>query len=245
MTTSGIKMRNRIAALSCLLVSVSAVSFAIQGSSMVQLDDNSDWWSITKSNDQQADLDKFQSREIADTNFNILGVDITKGALSQADTQLGDASIVSRSNASAGRGQKCYVSKDKVFLIFEEGEVNSVFYLFSDFTPWNGVKLCARSATLSRAAATASGLQLGLTEQDVIKILGEPTVRRSNEFQYMLRFKKPTPPEKLDQLRNDNSGLSEKEFQDKFGSYEITVFIRVKFSHSKMEYLAISESEKK
>ena len=107
------------------------------------------------------------------------------------------------------------------------------------------MKLCSRTATLSRTAATASGLQLGQTEQDVIKILGEPTVRRSNEFQYMLRFKKPTPPEKLDQLRNDNSGLSEKEFQNKFGSFEVTVFIRVKFSHSKMEYLAISESEKK
>ena len=85
MTTSGMKMRNMIVALSCLFVSVSAVSFAIQGSSTVQLDDNSDWWSITKSNDQRADLDKFQSREIADTNFIIMGVDITKGALSQVD----------------------------------------------------------------------------------------------------------------------------------------------------------------
>jgi hypothetical protein len=212
---------------------------------MVQLDDNSDWWSVTKSNDQQADLDKFQNREIADENFIIQGVDIRKGALSQADAQLGDASIVSRSNASAGRGQKCYTSKDKVFLIFEEGEVNSVFYLFSDFTPWNGVKLCSRSATLSRNAATASGLQLGLTEQDVIQILGQPTTRRSNDLQYMLKFKKTTSPEKLDQLRNENAGLGEKEFQDKFGSYDVTVFIRVKFSHSKMEYLAVSESEKK
>lgn len=238
-------MRNTIAALLFIFASVPDVCFAIQGSSMVQLDDNSDWWSITKSNDQQANLDKFQDREIADENFIILGVDIRKGALSQADTQLGEAAIVSRSNASAGRGQKCYVSKDKTFLIFEEGEVNSVFYLFSDFTPWNGVKLCSRPATLSRTAATASGLQLGQTEQDVIKILGEPTVHRSNEFQYMLRFKKPTPPDKLDQLRNDNSGLSDKEFQDKFGSYDVTVFIRVRFSHSKMEYLAISESAKK
>jgi hypothetical protein len=238
-------MRNQIAALLCLFASVPASSFAIQGSSMVQLDDNSDWWSITKSNDLQANLDKLQNREIADENFVILGVDIRKGALSQADARLGEAAIVSRSNASAGRGQKCYTSKDKVFLIFEEGEANSVFYLFSDFTPWNGVKLCSRSATLSRTAATASGLQLGQTEQDVIKILGEPTIRRSNEFQYMLQFKKPTPPEKLDQLRNQNAGLGDKEFQDKFGSYEVTVFIRAKFSHSKMGYLAISESEKK
>ncbi len=150
--------------------------------------------------------------------------------------------MVSRGNGPNARAQKCYTSKDKVFLVFEEGESNSAFYLFSETTPWNGVKMCARAENLSKSAATDSGLQLGQTQEDVIRILGEPTIRHSNELLYLLDSKKPTPPEKLAQLRSDNAGLSDKDFQDKFGKYDITVIIRAKFSHSKMEYLAVSES---
>jgi hypothetical protein len=218
----------------------------------VPLNDDSDWWSVT--NGKGSGLDdqaqdgalKSQVREIAEGNFRILGMDIREGALEQAGKELGDAAEMDRGDAATGRAQKCYISpapKDKTYFIVEEGEVNKAFYLFSEAAPWTGFEYCFRTSKIKRKMATASGLKLGLTPQEVIHILGKPSIQRQDELQYLLEFNKKTSPEELARLRKAKPNLSDEEIMLDFGSYDITVFIRAKFVHSKMEYLVISESE--
>jgi len=233
----------------CLLFAIKLIG---QQPPAMPIDDNSDWWSVT--NEHGSGLDDrakavtpiFETREIAGGNFSILGIDIRKGALKQASHELGEVTVIDRGDAATGREQQCYVSsapEGKVYFIVEEGEVNNAFYLFSEQSPWNGMQYCSRSPRISRKIATNSGLGLGLTKEEVIHILGKPSIVDKNGLEYLLEFNKKTSPKVLARIRKENPDLGEKEFQKNFGTYDITVFIRLKFAHSKLEYIAISESE--
>jgi hypothetical protein len=241
-----------LAVLTCLLTAFPTARLIGQQPADVELNDDSDWWSVTNEKGssledkaQAGDLN-LQTRDLSDSNFLILGMDIQKGALEQAAKELGDAAEMDRGDAATGRAQKCYISsdpKDKTYFIVEEGEVNKAFYLFTEAAPWTGMQYCWRSPKINRKLATASGLKLGLTPQEVIKVLEKPSFQSPDELQYFLEFNKKTSAEELAKLRKENPNLSEEEFMLDFGSYDLTIFIRIKFVHSKMEYLAISESE--
>lgn len=252
MTVSKGVRRIEWAAFLLLLGTLPEAALHGQQPTQVSLDDNSDWWSVTNENGSGLDDKaqdggvKSQTREIAEGNFRILGMDIRKGALNEAARELGEATETDRGDAATGRAQKCYVSsdsKDKTYFIVEEGEVNNAFYLFSESVPWKGMQYCSRSSKISRSIATHSGLKLGLTQEEVIQILGKPSLQKQDDLQYFLEFNKKTSPEELARLRKENPNLGEEEFILDFGSYDISVFVRIKFVHAKMEYLAISESE--
>ncbi|MGA3343961.1 MAG: hypothetical protein ABSC76_03740 [Terracidiphilus sp.] len=246
-TVPRMKSRKAMVSLLCLFAAANAVRLFGQRPAEVPLNDNSDWWSFDGALDNPKDGGLIaQKRTIADANFRILGMDIRKGALSQSGLKLGEATVMDRGDAGTSRGQKCYLSsnpKDMTDLVVEEGEVNNAFYLFSENASWNGKEYCSRSPRISRYVATASGLELGLTPAGVIKILGKPGFRSQTELQYLVESRKETSPEELSRFRKGNPDMSEKEFQENYRYYDITVFIRLKFVRSKLTYLAISESE--
>ena len=241
------KSPSAMISLFCLFALPTAVRLVGQKPAEVPLDDNSDWWSFDGSLDKPTAGELVsQQRTIADANFQILGMDIRKGALAQAGKILGEATMTDRGDAATGRSQKCYLSsnpKEMVDLIVEEGEVNNALYLFSETSPWKGKEYCSRSPKVSKSGATVSGLRLGLTPAEVIRILGKPSFQNQSEFQYLLESRKETSPGELARFRKDNPDMSEKEFQGNYRYYDITVFIRIKFAHSRLNYLAVSESE--
>lgn len=207
--------------------------------------DDSDWWSITRLPDD-AIHGKFQQREISNANFRIAGVNLRDYSLQAISRVLGEAPTTGRGDASTGREQACYVSSDvahPTYLIFEEGEVNSAFYLFSETTPWNGRDLCVRSKRVSRSVKTESGLCLRQTPEQVAKILGKPSERRGNALYYLLHVEKKTPQGQLARIRTRHPELSDKQFHDDYDRYDLTVFIYAKFRHSSMVYLAVSVAE--
>jgi hypothetical protein len=145
--------------------------------SPARLNDNSDWWSITRGEGEARGIEfQEQKTETAESNFKILGADL--GHQSSA-ARLGRPTIVQRGDAATGRSQACYASigdSNKVYLVFEDGEVTFAFYLFAGGPPWNGSDLCVKSPLVSRATRTDSGLHLGMTTADVKKILGNRAV---------------------------------------------------------------------
>ncbi|MGD0095023.1 MAG: hypothetical protein ABSB60_00915 [Terracidiphilus sp.] len=251
MTVPGRTIRTTTALLLSLFAVSGSVRLNAQKPSEVQLDDDSDWWSITRSGDAgpggklQAKAENIQDREIPPGNFTIVGIDIRNGALAEGQRELGDATVIDRATSGAARGQRCYVSEsgEKVYLIVEEGEFNSAFYLFSETPPWKGKEYCARSNKISKNLATDSGLRLGQSVEEVTTILGAPSENRGTELMYLLKVNRPTPPAELFKLRTQTAALSDQEFQDKFGLTATTAVIRAKFSHSKLDYLAISVSQ--
>jgi hypothetical protein len=207
--------------------------------------DNSDWWSANRSPDSDNNI-KPEKREFAAANFQILGIDLNDTMFSKAAAQLGTSTIIERGDASTGRHQACYVSsgdKQQVHLIFEQGEVEWTFYVFSGGRAWQGSDQCVTSKRVAQNLATASGLRLGQTPAQVVAILGKPTKRQENELTYFFSIKKKASAGDLRQARQQNPGMSEKDLQENYGFYDLNAAICARFTQSKLTYLAVSKSE--
>jgi hypothetical protein len=215
------------------------------GPSAVRVDDDSDWWSVTRPTVED-DMTEPQKREIAEASFQILGVPFEDESFAQTFKKLGIATAVDRGDASDSREQVCYVSpgtKGRTYLIFEHGEVNFSLYLFSEDISWNGRGFCVPSPKVSAGLATMSGLHLGQTPEEVIRILGKPSIRRPNELRYDLEFEKATPPAALLRVRQGHPELRRAAFRMTPETFEFSMLISVRFTHSRMTYLGVSSAE--
>jgi hypothetical protein len=228
-----------------LLLGLPATGPATQTTDTVRLHDNSDWWSETRNPDSDGDV-KTEKRELARTNFQVLGINLGETMFSRAAAQFGKATTVERGDASTGRQQVCYASsgaQDRVHLIFEQGEVGYTLYVFADGPTWEGADRCFVSKAISRSLATASGLRLGMTPAQVIAILGKPTKWRENQLIYSFLVRKKTSPKDLKEARERNPDMSEKDFQANHGYYDLGTGVVAKFVNSRLTYLAVSKVE--
>jgi hypothetical protein len=169
---------------------------------------------------------------------------IPRQDFSQIRSKLGDGTEVKRGDAASYRDQMCYVSPSgSVHLIFEFGEVESVFYLFEGGPKWNGSELCTRSATVSPEISTASGLRLGMTPEQVKSVLGKPNVATPEKFVYSFEYRKETTAETLAELRKAYPRMTDVEFAQTFKYADGSVYIEARFASGNLKYLAIDKSE--
>ena len=227
---------------SCLLTSL---LMAQDSSKTVRLADRTDWWSVLNENFAWPN-NKPQGNELAPTNFEIAGVNLqTDAPLRTVRDRFGRAVSAIRSKGVSGREQICYISErsPSVHLVFEQGESNQEFYLFDGGEPWNGQALCAESAQVTSALRTKSGLGLGISPTEVKQVLGKPDFSSLNRFIYYRDIEKQTSGDKLAQLRTEHADLADKEFHDSYDSYDLELYIEVRFTDGKMTYLAVSKGE--
>ena len=110
-----------------------------------------------------------------------------------------------------------------------------------------GNHICKRSEKITRNVATDSGLRLGLTQKQVIAILGLAT-RHSQNIQehtdrliYSLEARKKTDPQQLARLRKD-SKESPEEFLRNWEFYALEVNIDARFKDNSLFRLTVSWS---
>jgi hypothetical protein len=207
--------------------------------------DNSDWWSLARTFGNEDEVIP-QEGELQDSNFQILGLKLNGETFKKAAVKLGKATVVERGDASTGRSQICYSSpgkQSKTYLIFEKGEVNNAFYLFSVGPDWKGSELCRESNLITTSLATASGLRLGQTIAQVRAILGKPGLAADDRIVYSLDFEKKTPDTDFESLRKQNPQLSQEELHRGYDYYTLGVYVEARFLSSKLVYLAISRTE--
>lgn len=204
--------------------------------------DNSDWWSLTRTDDDVVP----QEGDLQHSNFQILGFKLNDETFGKAKAKLGKASVIKRGDASAGRSQICYSSpgkKSKTYLIFEKGEVNDAFYLFNVGPDWNGSERCAESSLITANLSTASGLHLGQTSAQVRAILGKPSSLRDNTIIYSFEAEKKTSAGDFENLKQRNPQLSQDELHRNYDSYTLGVYIEARFFSDKLRYLVVSKTE--
>jgi len=210
------------------------------------IEDNSDWWSLIGSRDNSLWKKEDRIRTPA-SSLGILGISLLDENFPSTITKkLGPTVDVTRGDASTGRNQFCYgsVGSDpKVHLIFEYGEVDNVFYLFSGGRDWNGSRYCKTTKLVTEKTSTPSGLHLGLTRQEVESILGKPTLVRTNRIIYVRSVSVKSTPEELKRARAASPGMSEKDFLQNYGHYDFSTTIDVRFKDSKLNYLGILQAE--
>jgi hypothetical protein len=141
--------------VSCTLALLSALAYA------QRLNDSSDWWSINREDTRTPNV-RLSNHELQSSNFSLAGITLGKGGVEAITARLGQAPEIKRSDASTGRSQLCYNSaaNSAVHVVFEFGEDESVFYLFSGGAPWKGSKYCVQSKHVSKRLSTESGLRL-------------------------------------------------------------------------------------
>jgi len=230
-----------------LLVIVGVVPASLYGQtpSTIPASDKSDWWSTTASQSEE-NIGPVLHREISDTNYQIIGINLHDMEFATVYEKIGEAHPIQRGDASTWREQACYKSRSSehpVYLIFEHGEVNASFYLFNNAQPWNGSGECTQTEKVSATTATASGLRLGMTPEQVVGVLGKPSVRKQNELVYAVEVKRQTAPDALVRARQQHPELTEEQFRQDYATYDLTVLIRARFLRTKLVYLGVSVTE--
>jgi len=160
--------------------------------------------------------------------------------------KMGKTTVVQRGDASTGRSQICYSSpgkEPKIYLIFEKGEVNDAFYLFTGGPDWNASDRCTDSNLIAETLSTRSGLHLGQTRAQVRTILGKPSLVSGDKMIYSLDAQKKTSVADLQNLRRQNPAISDDEFHKGYDFYTLGVYIEARFLTDKLVYLAISKTE--
>jgi hypothetical protein len=189
----------------------------------IYLKDNSDWWSALS---PAFDLDKIngRSRPLDPKNFEIAGIVVGDARIEDIVAKLGQAIIVKRGDASTGRSQVCYVSREDartVHLIFEQGEVDQSFRLFESTRDWNGSNYCEPSKLVTSSLSTLSGLRLGLSRAEVEAVLGKPEAENGDEVIY----------------------VSETKEQVSSQTFDVSEIIEAKFMNSKLYCLGVWKTE--
>lgn len=211
----------------------------------MRLRDQTDWWSISNESFRQANV-KAKNENIVAGTFEIAGVDLGSDQFRKLATKMGKAPIIERGDASTGRQQVCYIAADgpvKIYLIFEFGEDDSAFYLFSDGGDWIGQRLCVRIRQVSMSLGTSSGLRLGLTRAEVEAILGKADAAFGDRSVYSREVQKKTTPAEFEKLREEYpEPLSDKVAHEEFDFHPIDMYVEARFGKSGMSYPAVSQS---
>jgi len=218
---------------------------ATQTESRLRLTDNSDWWSDGKSDDSDESI-QTQERKLPDSDFRILAIQLGEETFSRAAVKLGKTTLVERGDAAGGRTQACYVSAEgpeKIYLVFEQGEVDYAFYLFTGGPAWSGSEQCRPSKLISQGLLTGSGIKLGQTRAEIISILGKPSVQSEKKLIYFVHSKEKASKEDLKRTREQYPELSEKDFHDNYDFYDLGAFVDARFRDGKLTYLAVLRTE--
>jgi hypothetical protein len=230
------------------LVSLQVLLLSLCGpvsSQIVKMKDSSDWWSIYNEKYHAPEM-KARNDDVDAKTFEIAGIRLGTDGFKEFAVKLGKATIVQRGDASTGREQVCYTSSamaQKTYLIFEFGEDDSIFYLFTAGADWRGRGLCVRSKQVSADLRTGSGLKLGLSREQLKAILGEPDANAGDKLLYSRTIKKKSTSERFElQRKQYPEKLSDAEAHKKFDFYTVTAYVEARFTNKNLSYLAVSRS---
>ena len=136
-------------------------------------------------------------------NFEVLGVSLPESTVSEVERILGRAP--SKQGDNVEETYSCYISpgNDRTVLEFEYWFENVVEFRLFTRNPQT-VNQCVKSKLISAGLATASGLRLGLTEVEVVKILGPPLKKQSNSFTYEVSYNRPLTSKEIRRFKDAN-----------------------------------------
>jgi hypothetical protein len=143
------------------------------------------------------DQQETKRAEITDTDATVLGFAIGHASLKDVQAKLGSAKIERVSREEESDTAMCYVSPvDGTVLVFYSGAMGgwkdiTWFAIWSREAAYPHPSQCASSTLVSQNLATASGLRLGLTKNELEEIAGRPMKvgPASAKYEYICRRK--------------------------------------------------------
>jgi hypothetical protein len=145
-----------------------------------------------------------------DTHQTILGFTPLRDSLSDVKKRFKGAVEIRVDGYHHGRAV-CISSTNKndgTKVLFVKIPVADLYgiVLLSDEATIHSQNQCIPSAEVNRSIQTLSGIRLGMTKAEVVNIIGEPSTRDNNEFQYRFEIMKIFEKEWFEQYGRENKG---------------------------------------
>jgi hypothetical protein len=169
-------------------------------------------------------------------SLKVLGFVLGKDEVEDVEAKLGKA------RASHGPDhdmtQRCYQSKnaDHTVLAFEDW--SGTLSGFRIYRSARSNTVCTATAAVTPEIATASGLKLGLSRDDVLRILGQPTEASANRLVYKSESKRPMTEEEVSRYRQAYPGEATSDF-----TVFVTTEIKLSFRNLKLFSINVSHTK--
>ncbi len=123
------------------------------------------------------------ARSIGRQNLEVLGLTLSQNEVGDAESRLGQAPVFHSPDSHFAK--RCYASgqQNGPVLIIEDWSGTLVGFQIVRPMP-SDVQKCTPTPVVTNEISTGGGLKLGLTERDVVKLLGTPDKRSKNTFVY-------------------------------------------------------------
>lgn len=158
--------------------------------------DDSDWWSLSSIHNEYKQDGKTLWQQPSPLVLNIAGITLGPGMEKQAEAKLGNATYLERHSGGSIRESICYRSDKEpptAYLVFELGRASHAFYLMAgDAPPWGDMGLCVKTPIVTKTLSTPTGLHLGLTREQLIAMLGQPSAQHPTSM--MWKYEGGNPP---------------------------------------------------
>jgi hypothetical protein len=142
----------------------------------------------TSTKEQNCDQKTAEKLELSISDTTILGLTIGKSSLSDVQAKLGATALLPRKEHADD--SICYISPvDGTVIVFAAGAMGgwsdlTEFALWSREASFPHKGSCAKSTLVTQAAATDSGIRLGLSTEALSKILGKPAKMNKVSIKY-------------------------------------------------------------
>lgn len=116
-------------------------------------------------------------------NLEVIGLTLFKDEVHNAEDKLGQAAVFH--SPGSHFAERCYASTEKsgTELIIEDWTGTLVGFQFLRAVP-SEIEKCTRTSIITPEISTEGGLRLGLTDKEVLGLLGPPTKKSKNAFVY-------------------------------------------------------------
>lgn len=187
--------------------------------------------------------EKVHKEELDDTHISILGFAIGRHSLQDVQSKLGQAKILQAKEQAPH--QICYVSnkkEDGTAVIFEAGPIGgweyiTAFSLVSSKANFKERNQCTKSPLVSTDVKTRSGIKLGLTKNQLTKILGEPTIEQGSNILYYYNIRQRMTEKEIEKM----SKLWPEVIEDPYA--DVSSFVEATLFHSEVVSISISKIE--
>lgn len=172
-----------------------------------------------------------QELRLSPKNFEVLGIRLPDSTVSDVERILGTAPSEQGPDAETSTACYTFPGSDGMVLEFEywfESVVEVRIFKVKPPPP----SQCSKSKLVVTDLVTGSGLKLGLSKDQVIKLLGSPSKETPNGFTYEVSYDRPPTSEEI------------KRFKDAYRPLPASIYVNgkidLRFQHGKVVWLEIA-----
>jgi hypothetical protein len=156
---------------------------------------------------------------IISSQSSLLGFSLEKDTLDDVRAKLGNSKIRKCSRVEEASNEICYIGSDRTIAVFEAGfsggwtKLDGYKIVSAQLNPLC-YRLCSASNLVKNDLTTVAGVKLGLTRQQVVQVLGQPTHATRNKLTFESQLRRPMTTEQMQKGNKASSSVRKDTYWD-------------------------------